>query len=510
MNHPIEGFADVEMRAERVLSALPWVNEFGRLPAPFYTRLPPQPLPDPRLVGVSQDALSDLGLDPDLPRSQAFIEVFCGNRLARGADPLAAVYAGHQFGVYVPQLGDGRAVLLGGIRTPDGAVQELQLKGSGPTPYSRMADGRAVLRSSIREFLCSEAMHALGVPTTRALAVVGSHEPVVRESVETAAVVTRFAPSFVRFGTFEYFSWRQQPELLRQLADYVIDAFFPDCRQAGQPYLALLGEVSRRTARLIAHWQALGFCHGVMNSDNMSILGLTLDYGPFGFIDRFDAGHVCNHSDESGRYAFDRQPAIAYWNLRCLAQALLPLTVDPDRTLEQIDSFVAQFELSMMARMRAKLGLQLEADGDADLVEATMQMLHRNRVDWTLFWRRLALFPRVPVAPAHTHALGDLSLPDGELQAWAAGYRARLGLETASDGQRRQRMDAVNPKFVLRNHLAQQAIEAASGIDGAPEFSEVARLLQCLRRPYDEQPSFEAYALPPQESAAPVCVSCSS
>jgi serine/tyrosine/threonine adenylyltransferase len=510
LNHPIPEFGGLEVRAQRELSALPWVNTFGRLPSPFYTRLPPQPLPEPYLVCVSDGAMRDMGLDPGLARSAEFVAIFSGNRIAPGADPLAAVYAGHQFGVYVPRLGDGRAILLGGLRTPDGSVQELQLKGSGVTPYSRMADGRAVLRSSIREFLGSEAMYALGVPTTRALSVIGSPAPVIRESVETAAVVTRVAPSFVRFGTFEYFCWQQQPALLRQLADYLIDGFYPQCRETAHPYLELLRGVSRRTARLVARWQALGFCHGVLNTDNLSALGLTLDYGPFGFIDRFDAGHICNHSDDFGRYAFDRQPSIAYWNLRCLGQAMLPLTADADATLGALDAFQPEFERAMIEAFRDKLGLAVERPDDVGLVERTVDMLHRHRVDWTSFWRRLAELRRSTPAGAGPDPLRDLGVPAEELQAWMQQYRARLTQEPASDEERRCRMRRVNPKYVLRNHLAERAIAAARGDDGVADFSEIARLLRCLQRPFDDQPEFDAYALPPDSAAQPVCVSCSS
>ncbi|MCU0950404.1 MAG: YdiU family protein, partial [Burkholderiaceae bacterium] len=305
-----------------------WNNGFGRLPPRLYTRLAPTPLAKPYAVAYSAAAGELIGLSAAQSSEHGFIEVAAGNRVPAGADPLAAVYSGHQFGVYVPQLGDGRAILLGGIDGPEG-TWELQWKGAGKTPYSRMGDGRAVLRSSIREFLCSEAMHGLGIPTTRALSIAGSDHPVFRETTETAAVVIRMAPSFVRFGSFEFLYWRNLHDELRVLADYVIDSFYPGCSAAGdgpKPYLALLESVSRRTARLMAQWQGVGFCHGVMNTDNMSILGLTIDYGPFGFLDGFDANHICNHSDEQGRYAYAQQPGVAHWNLYCLGQALVPLT----------------------------------------------------------------------------------------------------------------------------------------------------------------------------------------
>ncbi|RPH61039.1 MAG: YdiU family protein, partial [Burkholderiales bacterium] len=302
-------------------------NSYARLAPGFHTRLAATPLSAPRLVAASTAALDLLGLDPARIAGPEFVEVFAGNRIPRGAEPLAAVYSGHQFGVWAGQLGDGRALLLGEVARPAGNW-EVQLKGSGRTPYSRGADGRAVLRSSIREFLCSEAMAALGIPTTRALAIVAADEPVFRETVETAAVVTRLSPSFVRFGSFEHFYAANRMDSLRQLADHVIGKFWPALAGEPNPWLALLREAMQRTARLVARWQAVGFCHGVMNTDNMSVLGLTIDYGPFGFLDGFDFDHVCNHSDHGGRYSYAMQPRIAEWNCWCLGQALMPLIAE--------------------------------------------------------------------------------------------------------------------------------------------------------------------------------------
>ena len=366
------------------LDDLAWEHGFGHLPPAFYTRLQPAPLPDPYLVAGSDDAARAIGLDPSAFREKDTVAALAGSRVPRGADTLAAVYAGHQFGVYVPQLGDGRALLLGDVPALDGGRWELQLKGSGRTPYSRMGDGRAVLRSSIREFLASEAMAGLGVPTTRALSVVGADQPVIRETVETAAVVVRMSPSFVRFGNFEFFFWRQQAEPLRQLADYVIDAFYPACRAAPQPYLALLEQVVARTAELIAHWQAVGFCHGVMNTDNMSILGLTIDYGPFQFMDGFDAAHICNHSDDAGRYAYNQQPAVAHWNLYCLGQALIPLIEDVEATQAVLERFKPAVTAAMEQRFRDKLGLATTQDGDDALLQSLLERLQAERTDWTI------------------------------------------------------------------------------------------------------------------------------
>ena len=491
------------------LEALRWRNTFARLPPAFYTRLNAIPLASPYLIDVSDASADLIGLDPARADRDLLRDQLGGNRAIAGTDPLASVYAGHQFGVYVPQLGDGRALLLGGVEAPGGEVWELQLKGSGRTPYSRMADGRAVLRSSVREYLCSEAMAGLGIPTTRALALVGGADPVIRETVETAAVVTRMAPSFVRFGHFEFFYWRKQLDQLRQLADYVIEGFFPACRDAASPHVALLAEVARRTARLMAQWQGVAFVHGVMNTDNMSILGLTIDYGPFGYVDAFDAAFVCNHSDDTGRYAYNQQPQIAYWNLHCLGQALMPLTEDLDRTREALQVYEHEFARAMEALFQAKLGLVATLPGDDALTERLIGILHANRVDWTLFWRRLGGL-KIDGNVADDAPLRDLFMDRAAFDAWAAEYRARLRAQEGAEATRAERMNRVNPKYVLRNHLAELAIRAARGDDDAPDFSELRRLLAVLRRPYDEQPEAERYAQQPPDWATTLHLSCSS
>jgi uncharacterized protein YdiU (UPF0061 family) len=484
-------------------------NSFARLPSSFYTRLTPAPLPAPYLVGYSESAGALIGLDADADRRASVVEALAGNRRILGSDPLAAVYSGHQFGVYVPRLGDGRALLLGEAVGAAGEHWELQLKGSGKTPYSRMGDGRAVLRSSIREFLGSEALHHLGIPTTRALAVVGSDSPVFRENVETAAVVTRMSPSFVRFGSFEYFYWTRQNDELKQLADYVIDRHYADLRQAEHPYLSLLEEVARRTARLVAQWQGVGFCHGVLNTDNMSILGITIDYGPFAFVDAFDAAHICNHSDELGRYAYNMQPQIAHWNLYALGQALMPLTDDLDRTKAAIDAFVGEYSAAVDAVFRAKLGLTSVQPADEALINRLIDLLHANHTDWTIFWRRLSTF-RSEGAMTDDSPLRDLVLDRAAFDDWSGTYRERLRSEGSDDAERARRMNRVNPKYVLRNHLAEIAIRKARGDDGARDTGEVARLLKVLERPYDEQPEFEAYARLPPDWAQSLQLSCSS
>ena len=342
---------DIAESAHAADLGLTWDNAFERLGGQFYTRLPPVPLHgQPYWVARSAAMARELGLADDWWQALGVLQAVSGNRPLVGSTPLASVYSGHQFGAWAGQLGDGRAILLGEVRTPAAGTQELQLKGSGLTPYSRMGDGRAVLRSSIREFLCSEAMHALGVPTTRALCVTGSDEPVRRERMETAAVVTRVAPSFIRFGHFEHFSHGGQHDALRTLADFVIARFYPQCRDAANPHAALLAEVTRRTAALIAQWQAVGFMHGVMNTDNMSILGLTIDYGPFQFMDGFDPAHICNHSDHQGRYAYERQPQIGHWNLFALGQALLPLIGQSDQALAALQAYPGLFAAELDQR----------------------------------------------------------------------------------------------------------------------------------------------------------------
>lgn len=477
--------------------ALSWRNSFFSLGPGFFTELQPTALPSPTLVGLNDALVRELGLDPAWLASPQGLDTLTGNRLLPGGRPLASVYSGHQFGVWAGQLGDGRAILLGEIETPAGA-QELQLKGAGRTPYSRMGDGRAVLRSSIREYLGSEAMRGLGIPTTRALAVTGSPAPVRREEVETAAVVTRVAPSFIRFGHFEHFAARDQLDHLKALTDYVIDRFYPDCRSTpkfgGNAYAAFLEQVSQRTAAMVAQWQAVGFCHGVMNTDNMSILGLTIDYGPFQFLDGFDPGHICNHSDEQGRYAYNKQPNVAYWNLFCLGQALLPLIGDQDLALAALESYKTVFPRELEGLMRAKLGLAQAHDADRELIEGILKLLARDRVDYTIFWRRLS--NHVAGQPAET--VRDLFLDRDGFDAWREQYSRR----TADAAK----MLRTNPKYVLRNHLGELAIRQGK----LGDYSLVDTLLVLLHSPFDEHSESEALAGFPPDWASNIEISCSS
>jgi uncharacterized protein YdiU (UPF0061 family) len=420
----------------------------------------------------------------------------CGTR--------ASAYSGHQFGAWAGQLGDGRALLLGQADTPLGCM-ELQLKGSGRTPFSRRGDGRAVLRSSIREYLCSEAMHGLGIPTTRALALVGSPLPVQRETLETAAVLTRVAPSFLRFGHFEHFT-HTAPDAgaLGRLVETLIQGHYPELRGDDEPAVALLAAVTRRTAALMAQWQAVGFCHGVMNTDNMSMLGLTLDYGPFGFMDAYDPGHICNHSDPEGRYAYARQPAVALWNLHALAHALHPLIPDAADARAALQTFEPLFMGALHDALRAKLGLRLPRDDDTELAHALLQLMAQGGADFTRTWRSLARFNSAPgAANAELHAN---FIDTQAFAAWCERYASRLRAEHSVDAERAGRMDRVNPKFVLRNHLAEGAIRRANEGD----FSEVQRLLQVLAHPFDEQQQHEPDAALPPPWARQLEVSCSS
>ncbi len=486
---------------------LSWNNRFTDLGESFYTRLQPQALPAPYWISRNQAVARELGLEQNWFESKTALDAFTGNSVLPGTDPLASVYSGHQFGQWAGQLGDGRAILLGELETPHGNA-EIQLKGAGKTPYSRMGDGRAVLRSSIREYLCSEAMHGLGIPTTRALCLTGSDAKVVREEIETAAVVTRTAPSFIRFGHFEHFSYNDMHAELKTLADFVIDSFYPACRDTQQhnanPYAALLEAVSERTAHLMAAWQSVGFCHGVMNTDNMSILGLTIDYGPFQFLDAFDPTHICNHSDTHGRYAYNKQPNIAYWNLFCLGQALLPLIGEQELALAALEPYKAIFPAAIEAKMLAKLGLSQATPDNKALIESTFKLLAANRVDYTIFWRRLCSF-----TPQSGHEpLRDLFFDRESFNAWALLYSELLahesiGLEADS---RVNLMFKSNPKYVLRNHLGEEAIRAAK----LKDYSKLHTLLEVLQAPFDEHPTNEALAGFPPDWASGIEISCSS
>ncbi|MBC5800143.1 MAG: YdiU family protein [Candidatus Eremiobacteraeota bacterium] len=492
----------------------------------YVERRDPTPLRDPYLIAFSPDVAALVGLEAAQAERPEFLRLAAGCSRFEAVAPYAAVYAGHQFGSFVPQLGDGRAITLGEVETADGARYEWQIKGAGQTAFSRFGDGRAVLRSTIREYLGSEAMAGLGIPTTRALAIAGSDEPVFRETPETAGVLTRIAPSHLRFGTFEYFHDRSRFEAVRAVADYAIANFFPGVARVASDadrYAQLLHEVVGRTARLIAQWQAVGFAHGVMNTDNMSILGLTLDYGPFGFLDAFDPGFICNHTDVGGRYAFDRQPAVALWNCHALAAALSSL-VSKDDAAAALAAFAPAFQARYAQALADKFGLGEPRPDDPTFFADALAALARNRVDYTIFFRALSSlsfgdatsFGDAAASPqSSTLVAGDadackrliaLFENRADAEALLQRYRARIALESRDDAARMAAMRRANPKYVLRNYLAENAIRAARERD----YSDIARLHAVLRDPFDEHPQSEAYAGTPPPWAAELSVSCSS
>jgi len=488
----------------------------------------PTPVAAPSLLAWSDELAHTLGLS--LPDDSASVaEALAGNRLLPGMKPVAACYGGHQFGHWAGQLGDGRAILLGDLTAPDGQRWELQLKGAGLTPYSRRADGRAVLRSSIREFICSEAMFHLGVPTTRALALVGSGEPVLRDmfydgrpSQEPGAIVTRVAPSFVRFGNFEIFAVRGDTERLRRLADYVITHHYPELGAPGPAtYVAWFEEIARRTAVLMAHWLRVGFVHGVMNTDNLSILGLTIDYGPFGWLDVFDPGFTPNTTDQGGRYAYSQQPGIAQWNLARLGEALIPLVGQPALLELGLNLFIETFEAEWVRQALSKIGLTPGSDkaADEDLISNLLGILTLTEVDTTRFFRSLmrADPAKLPETGLPAELNDSFYTPDvlpekfvSHLRDWLLGYAARLRADGVAEASRQQRMAAANPWIIPRNYLLQEAINAAT----AGDLSVLHALQAAIRDPYTERPEYEKFTHQRPEWArhAPGCsaLSCSS
>ena len=492
------------MMMRRTLETLTFDNSYARLPDAFYAKLHPTPFQDPPyLIHTNAVAMELIDLDPNESKRPEFARLFAGSMLAPGMEPLAMLYSGHQFGVYVPQLGDGRAILLGETTNQRGERWDLHLKGAGLTPFSRDGDGRAVLRSTIREYLCCAAMEGLGIPTTQALCIVGSDHKVYREQVETGAMLVRMAPSHVRFGSFEIFYYRKQHDHLKVLADYVIAQHYPHLTTVTDKYTRFFAEVLERTAKLIAQWQAVGWAHGVMNTDNMSILGLTLDYGPFGFMDDYDAGFICNHSDHNGRYAFNQQPYIGLWNLSCLAQALLPLA-EKEALKEVLERYQPLYEREYLRLMRAKVGFQEERAEDDQLIRAWLGLLQESHADYTIAFRELGTFSTA--AGTTNDRLREHFVNREHFDEWAVRYRNRLRSERSLDQERQARMDRVNPKYVLRNYLAQTAIEKAQHKD----FSEIDRLFTLLQDPFTDQPGMDAYAAPPPNWGKHLAVSCSS
>jgi uncharacterized protein YdiU (UPF0061 family) len=488
----------------RALPGDPEARNFVRqVPGALWSAVAPTTVAAPRLLAHSREMAAELGFGEDDVASPAFAAVFGGNALLPGMQPFASNYGGHQFGHWAGQLGDGRAISLGEAVLPDGRRRELQLKGAGPTPYSRSADGRAVLRSSIREFLCSEAMHHLGIPTTRALSLVGTGEGVVRDmfydgrpEVEPGAIVCRVAPSFLRFGHFELPAARGDVALLRRLADFCIARDFPGLQGGGESlYADWFGEVCERTARLVAGWMRVGFVHGVLNTDNMSILGLTIDYGPYGWIDAYDPDWTPNTTDAAGRrYRFGWQPRVAYWNLGQLARALAPMFGDTAPLQAGLDRYTAAHAAAERDNAARKLGLADCRDADLALLGDLHGLLQAHEVDMTLWFRALAAVdPAAPSLAGFEAAFYDPGKRDAgapALAGWLARYAARLADDPLPAGERRARMRRANPAFVPRNWLVQQAIERAHRGDVAG----IGELLDVMRRPYDDQPGNERYA----------------
>jgi serine/tyrosine/threonine adenylyltransferase len=472
-------------------------NSYARLPERFFVRLAPAAVAAPRLVVLNNDLAQQLGIAPAALAAQEGVQVLAGNRLPLGAEPLSMAYAGHQFGVWVPLLGDGRAVLIGEVIDRKGVRRDIQLKGAGRTPFSRMGDGRAALGPCLREYILSESMAALGVPTTRALAVVTSGERSWREGFQPGAVLTRVAQSHVRIGTFELFASRGDTEAVRLLAGYVIDRLYPELGSAQHPYRALLDAVIDRTAALMARWQLIGFIHGVMNTDNMAIAGETIDYGPCAFMDAFDPQRVFSSIDINGRYAFGNQPRIAYWNLAQFAEALLPLLdPDPDKAIaaarEALNAFPARFEAAYLAGLRRKLGLLEPKDGDAELAQELFELMSACAADFTLTFRRLS---DLVIAGEEAGPFRALFSDTGALDDWLTKWRTRIAQERRPSLERRFVMRAANPAFIPRNHRVQAVITAAQE---AADFGPLNELLTVLARPYDDQPEFAHYADPPR------------
>ena len=475
----------------------PFQNTYAALPDGFFARVAPTPVAAPRLIKLNRPLAVRLGLDPDLLESPEGAEILAGKRLPDGAEPIAMAYAGHQFGYFVPQLGDGRAILLGEVIDIDGIRRDIQLKGSGPTPFSRRGDGRAALGPVLREYIVSEAMAALGIPTTRSLAVTVTGEHVMRETALPGAVLTRVASSHIRVGTFQYFAARGDTEGVKRLADHAIARHYPQAAEAERPYHTLLEGVITRQAELVARWLQVGFIHGVMNTDNTSISGETIDYGPCAFMDHYDPAAVFSSIDEQGRYAYANQPRIALWNLTRLAECLLPLfSDDKDKAIEQAQSVLAEFPAKFTAAyqsgLRQKIGLFTARDGDEALVQDLLDAMAKNKADFTLTFRGLSAAAEDAARDqdARTHFADPIAYDE-----WVARWRQRTAEEPQTPAERAAMMRAVNPAFIPRNHRIEAVIQAAVARDDYAPFEE---LIAVLAKPYEEQPAFADYANPPE------------
>jgi uncharacterized protein YdiU (UPF0061 family) len=475
----------------------PFDNTYARLPDRFFARVDPAPVRAPRLIRVNTELALDLGLDPDWLSGPEGLEILAGRRVPETADPIALAYAGHQFGQFVPQLGDGRAILLGEIIDRHGVRRDIQLKGSGRTPFSRGGDGRAAVGPVLREYVVSEAMARLGIPTTRSLAAVMTGETVARETLLPGAVLTRVATSHIRVGTFQFFAARRDVAALRLLADHVIARHYPEAALAEHQYCTLLERVAARQAELVARWLLVGFIHGVMNTDNMSIAGETIDYGPCAFLDEYDPAKVFSSIDHAGRYAFENQPRVALWNLARFAETLLPL-IDDDQgkaigqAEKVLDGFRERFEEAYQAGMRRKLGLWVEQDGDHELAREFLDLLAANQADFTLAFRWLS---DAADGAGREASLRDLFRDEAGIGAWVGRWRARLASEPQSPGHRRSQMRAVNPAFIPRNHRIEAVIQAAVEQGNFAPFEELGTV---LGNPFEDQPAFAGYMHPPQ------------
>ncbi|PKR90816.1 YdiU family protein [Pleomorphomonas diazotrophica] len=477
--------------------AIAFDNSYARLPSRFYERVRPEAAPSPGLLVLNTTLAADLGLNPEALASPEGVAALSGAAVPEGADPIAMAYAGHQFGHFVPALGDGRAVLLGEVIARDGRRLDLQLKGSGRTVFSRRGDGKAAVGPVLREYLISEAMAAFGIPTTRSLAAVATGETVLRERPLPGAVLTRVAASHVRVGTFQYFAHRSDEDGVRRLADYVIDRLYPDIAGAEAPYAALFESVVQRQARLIALWLSVGFVHGVMNTDNMAISGETIDYGPCAFLDAYDPGMVLSSIDRQGRYAYGRQPQIAQWNLARLGECLLPLLSD-DRdkavqiVVDRLSGFARQFEAAYFGRFLEKLGIADERPGDRELVTGLLSLMQMGEADFTLVFRRLA---DIVDPKADTEAFLSLFGGNAGLEPWLTAWRARLAAGGRSPTEVATSMRAINPAIIPRNHQVEKALDAV--IDGS-DGSTYIRLLQAVTHPFDDRPDDADLAVPPR------------
>ncbi|UTW13747.1 protein adenylyltransferase SelO [Marinobacterium rhizophilum] len=490
------------MSVLRSLENLNFDNSFARLPERFYQITEPQPLKGAHLISFNTEVAALLDLDPCQVTPEALATYFGGHEPLPGSESLAMKYTGHQFGVYNPDLGDGRGLLLGEVLNQAGERWDLHLKGAGKTAFSRFGDGRAVLRSSVREYLAGEAMQGLGIPTTRALCLIGSDDYTRREGMEPCAMLLRVSRCHIRFGHFEYFYYHRLHDELKQLADYCIERYFPHLAADENPYRSMFAEVLESTAQLVARWQAFGFVHGVLNTDNMSLLSETFDYGPYSFLDAYQPDYVSNQNDHQKRYAFKAQPGVVLWNLACLGQALLPLVERADLEA-QLERFGGLYEAAELARYRERLGLSSVQDGDAELVSSLKTLMAEQRVDMTRFFRALSCLDGSDGA---LEAVLGLWPQPSRVTDWLLQYQARLDGDGGDGAQRRGRMLAVNPKYVLRNYMNEEAIRAAHQGD----FQPVNDLMTLLRNPYAEQPEFERFAGEPPDWAGAICLTCSS